>query len=65
MGWTNPLVISALAIGAIMLVLFPFVERDTGSTGKEDRHNNIFIKRKNGEILGSVKVLSLNIKPWL
>ncbi|ARD84994.1 drug:H+ antiporter-2 family transporter [Ferroplasma acidiphilum] len=26
MGWTNPLVISALAIGAIMLVLFPFVE---------------------------------------
>ena len=27
MGWTNPMVISALVIGTIMLVLFPFVEK--------------------------------------
>ncbi len=26
MGWANPLVISAIAAGAIMLILFPFVE---------------------------------------
>ena len=38
------------------------VESDTGNPGEEDRHANIFIKRKNGEIMGSVKVLSLNIK---
>ncbi len=27
MGWTNPMVISALVIGTMMLVLFPFVEK--------------------------------------